>query len=269
MQIKNLLHQSCIEIDSQPGDKQKILAKIATLAKKNPLLAAFDTDSICQQLMAREQMGSTAVNNTIAFPHCRLEGIDNFVVGMLVYPDGVDFGASDNQPTKIFIFVIGPQQESNQYLHVLSSVARLANTPEFITDILDSTSNEALYEAFAAYLEQINGHGDKEDYVLFHAFFQKEQYFRDILEIFNATPDCSLQVIDAHAIAEYLSAMPLYMSFWRDQPERFNNMLVGVMPRSSINKMLWQIKQVAGDLQKQRGVMIVVQDVLLVAGGLD
>jgi len=48
-------------------------------------------------LKDREEVGSTGFGNEIAIPHCVIDNISDFVVGVLVIPDGVDYNSIDGK----------------------------------------------------------------------------------------------------------------------------------------------------------------------------
>jgi PTS system nitrogen regulatory IIA component len=60
-------------------------------------------------LQQRERIGTTGFGGGIAIPHCSLDDIEEFVVGLLIVSDGVDFESLDGKKTTTFFFIIGPK----------------------------------------------------------------------------------------------------------------------------------------------------------------
>jgi len=73
----------------------------------------------------------------------------------------------------------------------------------------------------------------------------------------------SLVVVGAENAGVYLSKLPLFASFWSDEPSNFGRIIIAV-----VDKALRRIESVAGDLNKEAGVMATVQQVDYVAGSL-
>ena len=84
----------------------------ARLAALNAFLQERITGMATVQLFRRE-----------ARDYAAFDEIDRFVVGALVAPEGVDFGALDGQ--KAHVFIIRPQPARNKHLQILSAVSRV------------------------------------------------------------------------------------------------------------------------------------------------
>ena len=104
--LRTYLNAEYIQTGFDKKDKASVLKAIAALAKKNPVLSTLSEDDIFKALKEREEIGSTGFGNEIAIPHCSLEGIDEFVVGMVTAPKGVQFNAIDKKKVKVFFFII-------------------------------------------------------------------------------------------------------------------------------------------------------------------
>jgi len=267
MELLQYLERDCIAIAPELCDLDSVLHKIAALTSSKT--SRLDTDEVYQLFSDREKMGSTAIGESIAFPHCRVPKLDKFIVGILVVPQGINFDSADGHLTKIFIFVLGPDDKGPEYLHVLSSLSRSTNFPGFIESLLAQTTSNKIYQKYVECIEYGEDLVGQKGYVSFHAFIQKKELFQEILEIFNAVSDCQFIVIESHGAGEYLAKMPLYMSFGRDQPDHFHRLIIGIVPKNFVNKLLWQVRQASGDLDRQRDVLIIVQDIAFLAGALD
>lgn len=111
MNIGNFLNKESVQIGASSLNKNSILEDIAKLAKKNPILKNIDREEIYRRLKERETLHSTGIGGGIAIPHCRLDNISDFVMGVLIEPRGVDYNAIDNQKAKLFFFIVGPTDE--------------------------------------------------------------------------------------------------------------------------------------------------------------
>jgi mannitol/fructose-specific phosphotransferase system IIA component (Ntr-type) len=102
--------RECIQIGSGARGKEEVLAEIATLARKSEVLGKVTKKKIREALQERGRVGTTGFGNGIAIPDCGLEQIEEFVVGLLIIPEGVDFDSLDGKKTTTtFFFVIGPR----------------------------------------------------------------------------------------------------------------------------------------------------------------
>jgi nitrogen PTS system EIIA component len=87
-------------------------------------------DELFQQLWEREQLGSTGIGQGVAIPHCKLRGLRHGVVAIGMVPAGVDFGAADGQPVKVFFLVVSPAESPAEHLQILAAISRWIKVPE-------------------------------------------------------------------------------------------------------------------------------------------
>jgi fructose-specific phosphotransferase system IIA component len=81
-------------------------------------------DELFQRLWEREQLGSTGIGQGVAIPHCKLKGVRHGVVAVGLVPAGVDFGAVDGQPVKVFFLVVSPAEAPAEHLQILAALSR-------------------------------------------------------------------------------------------------------------------------------------------------
>ena len=94
--------------------------------------------------MDRERLLSTGFGLGLAIPHAKLNIIDDFIVGLAIHRDGVPFDSLDEQPVHILVMILGPDQQQDEYLKVLSRVtAFLKDQREKILSLED---NEEIYK---------------------------------------------------------------------------------------------------------------------------
>ena len=58
----------------------------------------------------REQLGSTAIGDGVAIPHCKLPRLDRVVVAVGHGPGGVAIRRRDGQPVRLFFLVVSPER---------------------------------------------------------------------------------------------------------------------------------------------------------------
>ena len=92
--------------------------------------------------------------------------------------------------------------------------------------------------------------------------------FRDILQVLAGVEASSLVVVGAENASVYLSKLPLFASFWTDEPSDFGRIIIAVVDKKLSNEIVRRVETVAGDLGKVAGVMVTVQDISYSAGSL-
>jgi mannitol/fructose-specific phosphotransferase system IIA component (Ntr-type) len=102
-----------------------------------------------RQLLAREKMHPSVVENAVAFPHVRTELVDEIVIGVGRSRAGISFG--ENQQRAHLIFVIGvPERLLSDYLVTVGSLARLVNDQTIRSTLLNAVTPRELIDALTA-----------------------------------------------------------------------------------------------------------------------
>ena len=105
-----------------PGDsREEVLKSIVDVL---PLPPKLNKKSLCQMLMAREKMMSTAIGSGIAIPHVRnpvVLNIDQPSITLCFLKKPVDFKAIDGKPVFILFTILSPSIK--KHLAILSRLA--------------------------------------------------------------------------------------------------------------------------------------------------
>jgi len=115
-----LLHTGRISLDIGATDKNEAILEVAGIIKGDA--DVLDFGCFCRELLARDEMRSTAAGFGVAFPHARTDAVREIVVAAGRSAAGVRFG----EELVHFIFVIGtPREKANEYLVAVGTLARL------------------------------------------------------------------------------------------------------------------------------------------------
>ena len=125
------------------SSKKKLLLNIAqAIAEQYPQL---DADTIFNQLIARERLGSTGIGDGVAIPHCRLPGCEH-AIGVLCTTDpAVDFDAVDRQPVDLLFALLVPEDAEQEHLETLAEIAALFSDSRVREKLRQAESGDELY----------------------------------------------------------------------------------------------------------------------------
>lgn len=268
MRLIDVVRQECVVTGLEIADKQAALREVARVAKQSPILDNVDEAVILEGLEEREALGSTGFGKGIALPHCRIEGVKEFVVGLLTVKDGVEFESMDEAPVHLIAFIIAPCHESNDHIRVLSAISKVLTVPGVIEELIAAPSKEALLDGFLRHTETADESDDDEHRSLIHVFVQEEDLFRELLQVFAGEENCSVMIVEAENTTPYLARTPLFAGFWQDHSARFCRVIIAVVDRRLKNEMLRQVQTITGGLEGRDDVMVAIQDLAYTAGGI-
>lgn len=262
-------NDECVSINQVFTDKDEVLKKIASIAKKSVSTEHITENDIYLGLKERESLGSTGFEKGIAIPHCSLKGLNDFIVGMLTVPEGVDFNSFDGSKAEIIVFILAPEGKRNEHIRLLSQISNVMHVKDIKKELFSANDPVSLKENF---FRHITIDLDKEKikkYQQFTVVVQKEDFFEDILRIFGETNECSVTVIEANNALSYLEAQPLFSSFWNEEAKGFNRVIVAIVKNSLSNDTIRKLNDFIAKNEDEPGLLFTVQEIFYMNGKLN
>ena len=268
MKLTELLRTECIRVGSTVDDKAMALCEIAALAKKSSVLKKIPEEAILEALQERETLGATAFGQGVAIPHCRMDGIRDFVVGLLTVPDGVEFEAEDGKKVHLLVFIIAPKESRNTHIRLLSAVSQAFEDRSVVQNMITASDSEQLQSLFLQTAQQdvserVSVHRD-----LVQIFIQDENVFHEIIEAISGLENISLNVFEGKSGSAYLAETSLYAGF-SNNGEIPSRCIVAMVERNLGNEVIRRIETITGSLFECTGVMVTIQKLAYSAGSLE
>ena len=120
-------------------DKTAALEKLPDAAVEGSEIN--DRATILEMLRNREQLGSTALEKGVAFPHGRSLAVKRLTILVARSPEGVPFDSEDGKPTHLFFLILAPPQDTgNYYLQALGKIAELVRRDEVCNGLMEVDS---------------------------------------------------------------------------------------------------------------------------------
>lgn len=133
MKLCECLLENCIFFELKARDKWSFFKEVAPALAKT---LGKPPEEIQGLLEERERLGTTAIGQEIAIPHCRVPGLEHIAIVVAIQRKGIDFEALDKQAVKIIFIILAPDNESQPYLRVLAYMSRLLKNDHFKKKLL-------------------------------------------------------------------------------------------------------------------------------------
>ena len=146
--ISRLLPVANILLDLFASSKKRAFEQAGLLFENNQGVARA---KVFDSLFARERLGSTGLGQGVAIPHGRIKGLKEAIAAFVRVSEPVPFDAPDGQPVSVMIFLLVPEQASQQHLDLLSELAQMLSDKAFRQSLLDAPSPEAVHAALTAW----------------------------------------------------------------------------------------------------------------------
>jgi PTS system nitrogen regulatory IIA component len=138
----------------QPG---RVLGNVEARSKKHALdvlsemlssAADLDQGEVFQSLISREKLGCTAIENGIAIPHGRLDGLEAPVGAFLKLSKPIDFDMPDREPVDLIFGLLVPVPEDDVGCHheEVSAIATGLGDHALAAALRRASSSRALYD---------------------------------------------------------------------------------------------------------------------------
>jgi PTS system nitrogen regulatory IIA component len=121
--IHGLLDEALIIPDLRASDREGALREMIRLLCVRD--RRYSGKELSEKLLQRERLGSTAVGDGYAIPHCKVKGLDDPMVLLALSRNGVAFDAIDEKPVHVFFLVVTSAENPGVNLQILAAVAHL------------------------------------------------------------------------------------------------------------------------------------------------
>jgi mannitol/fructose-specific phosphotransferase system IIA component (Ntr-type) len=98
-------------------------------------------------IFEREAQMSTGMEKGVAIPHARTDAVDRLVCAVGLKPEGIDFGALDGQPSRIFVLSLSPKSASAPHVQFMAMISRTLGSDESRDRVLAATTAGELWTA--------------------------------------------------------------------------------------------------------------------------
>jgi PTS system nitrogen regulatory IIA component len=148
MLLKEIIKPDSVLCNAHARSKKhglEILSEL--LVRSHPGIASED---IFEGLIERERLGCTSLDQGVAFPHCRVEGLDTSVGAMMKLSEAIEFDAADGEPVDLIFGLMVPAEVRELDHANISGIADLLGDRELRTRLRTATSSNELYETLCA-----------------------------------------------------------------------------------------------------------------------
>ncbi|MDR2477802.1 MAG: cation:proton antiporter [Treponema sp.] len=138
--LLSLIDPSCVSLNLKADTKEGIITELVDiLADSGKLL---DRDLVLANVLEREKVMSTGMEHGIALPHGKTDGIADIAVAAGIKKEGINFGAMDNQPSRLFIMVVSPKKASGPHVQFLAAIGAVLQNEVLCQSVINASSVE-------------------------------------------------------------------------------------------------------------------------------
>jgi PTS system nitrogen regulatory IIA component len=141
--LAKILALENVVVDLEVSSKKRAFEQAGLTFENNCGIAR---STVSDNLFARERLGSTGLGHGVAVPHGRIKGLKAPIAAFVRLAEPIPFESPDGEPVKLLIFLLIPDNVTQQHLELLSEIAELfsdAGMREALTTDADAATVHA------------------------------------------------------------------------------------------------------------------------------
>ncbi|ENM5735129.1 PTS sugar transporter subunit IIA [Vibrio mimicus] len=142
--INQLINANLIQLDLQANSKQEVFEELINILHAQGRIS--DKATFLNDIQAREELGNTGFEDGVAIPHAKSAAVTQPAVAIGVSKKGIDYGAEDGLPSKLFFMIASPDGGDDHHIEVLAELSSKLIEEGFIDAFLNAETSEQALE---------------------------------------------------------------------------------------------------------------------------
>ncbi|MFA0688938.1 fructose-specific PTS transporter subunit EIIC [Vibrio splendidus] len=142
--ITTLINQDLIKLSLSANSKEDVFKELIDVLYAQGRIS--DKAQFLADIKAREEQGNTGFEEGIALPHAKSTAVIKPAVVIGVHQQGIEYGADDGQPSKLFFMIASPDGGDNHHIEVLAELSSKLIEEGFIESFMNAQSEQAALE---------------------------------------------------------------------------------------------------------------------------
>lgn len=141
--IAKILSLENVLLDLDVSSKKRAFEQAGLLFENNCSIAR---STVSENLFARERLGSTGLGHGVAVPHGRIKGLKNPIAAFVRLREAIPFESPDGMAVNLLIFLLMPDNVTQQHLEILSEIAEMLSDDEFRSTLQTEQEASLVYK---------------------------------------------------------------------------------------------------------------------------
>ncbi|HGF7154558.1 TPA: fructose-specific PTS transporter subunit EIIC, partial [Vibrio mimicus] len=138
------INANLIQLDLQANSKQEVFEELINILHAQGRISEKAT--FLNDIQAREELGNTGFEDGVAIPHAKSAAVTQPAVAIGVSKKGIDYGAEDGLPSKLFFMIASPDGGDDHHIEVLAELSSKLIEEGFIDAFLNAETSEQALE---------------------------------------------------------------------------------------------------------------------------
>ena len=152
--ITDLINEQLICLNLTAKTKDDVFTEMANTLHKQGRIS--DKQQFLADIYAREALGNTGFEEGVALPHAKSAAVLSPAVMIGVSQEGIEYGADDGLPSRLFFMIASPANGADHHIEVLAELSSKLIEDGFIEKFIKATSPKAALELLLQKPEEVD-----------------------------------------------------------------------------------------------------------------
>jgi PTS system nitrogen regulatory IIA component len=145
MLLEQIIKPDSVLCNAQARSKKHCLEILSELLVRS--VPEINSEDIFERLVERERLGCTSLDHGVAFPHCRVKGLDTTVAALIRLSEPIDFDSPDGELVDLVFGLMVPKEINESHQANICSIADLLGDQALRQKMRDATTSNELYDS--------------------------------------------------------------------------------------------------------------------------
>jgi fructose PTS system EIIA component len=151
--VADLLSRSCVLTDLVAKDKLEVIEKMTDCLYSEQVIT--NKTGFINDVLAREELGSTGFENQIAIPHGKSPWVKETRIAVAKLSKPVDWETMDSSDVKLVIlFAVKDADSGAGHIRVLAKISIALGDDDTVDKLINSQTKEELYDLIVNHSEE-------------------------------------------------------------------------------------------------------------------
>lgn len=142
--INQLLRPEQVRINLPGTSKESVINALVDVLQGHEGIDRLET--VRSAIFEREEMMSTGVGKGLGLPHAKTPAATETVAAFATTAEPVDFGAIDNDPIRLLLLLVGPEEHKSQHVKILGRISRLISQDDLRDRLVNAQDRETVID---------------------------------------------------------------------------------------------------------------------------
>lgn len=143
MLLEDIIQPDSVLCNAHARSKKHCLEILSELLVRS--VPDIANDDVFESLIERERLGCTSLDQGVAFPHCRVDGLDRSVAALIKLSEAVDFDSPDDEPVDLVFGLAVPANLDAEGQADVGKIAEMLGDRGLRERMRNATTSKELY----------------------------------------------------------------------------------------------------------------------------